>query len=265
MKNENFITLQGWMINELKLKGNELIVYGLIYGFSQDGESEYHGSLRYISDAIGLEKSTTQSIVKRLLEKNLVIISTQDSVNGNKYKAVRKSVRTRTKIRTQPVRKSVQINNNTNNNNNNNNRSQKICDPLPELTYEKPPKETFDTKRKTFKKIGAKYTPRKKTKKQEEMMEAFKVIDYFKQEGHSQHGMMFFAVKDDSRNKRIRKQISRISEEIGFDKCKEMIDYWFEGEGDFFQYEPEQCFTTKMTEKFLNKNNRPDDEITVLQ
>ena len=33
IKNENFIAIQGWMINELQLKGNDLIVYALIYGF----------------------------------------------------------------------------------------------------------------------------------------------------------------------------------------------------------------------------------------
>ena len=35
IKNENYVLIQGWMINELKLKGNELLIYALIYGFSQ--------------------------------------------------------------------------------------------------------------------------------------------------------------------------------------------------------------------------------------
>ena len=37
MDNENYILITGWMVNELKLKGSELFVYALIYGFSQDG------------------------------------------------------------------------------------------------------------------------------------------------------------------------------------------------------------------------------------
>ena len=37
MKDENYIVLQGWMINKLNLKGNELTVYALIYGYSQNG------------------------------------------------------------------------------------------------------------------------------------------------------------------------------------------------------------------------------------
>ena len=33
MYNNQFYIIQGWMVNELKLKGNELICYAVIYGF----------------------------------------------------------------------------------------------------------------------------------------------------------------------------------------------------------------------------------------
>ena len=33
IKDENFIMIQGWMVNMLNLKGNELLVYAIIYGF----------------------------------------------------------------------------------------------------------------------------------------------------------------------------------------------------------------------------------------
>ena len=36
---DNYIVIQTFMIRELKLKGNELILYALIHGFSQDGTS----------------------------------------------------------------------------------------------------------------------------------------------------------------------------------------------------------------------------------
>ena len=36
VKNENYLVIQGWMITELKLKGNELLIYAIIYGFSQN-------------------------------------------------------------------------------------------------------------------------------------------------------------------------------------------------------------------------------------
>ena len=40
IKRSNFVIIQGWMITDLKLKGNQLMIFAAIYGFSQDGESE---------------------------------------------------------------------------------------------------------------------------------------------------------------------------------------------------------------------------------
>ena len=39
MQNENFTVVFGWMCNELALKGNALLIYATIYGFSKDGIS----------------------------------------------------------------------------------------------------------------------------------------------------------------------------------------------------------------------------------
>ena len=55
-----YIVIQDWMISDLQLKGNELLTYSLIYGFSQDGESEFKGSLKYISEFLGVSKRTAQ-------------------------------------------------------------------------------------------------------------------------------------------------------------------------------------------------------------
>lgn len=72
MKNENYITIQGWMRNELNLKGNELLVYALIYGFSQDKESEFTGSIAYIAEWIGSTKQTVHNTLKSLCTANLL-------------------------------------------------------------------------------------------------------------------------------------------------------------------------------------------------
>ena len=72
MQNEQFITIQGWMRNELELKGNELLVYALIYGFSQDEESEFTGSIGYIADWTGATKQTVHNTLKSL-QKNLLL------------------------------------------------------------------------------------------------------------------------------------------------------------------------------------------------
>jgi hypothetical protein len=55
------------MCNDLNLKGNDLLVYAIIYGFSQDGETRFKGSRQYLADWCGC---TTRGIDKNL--KNLI-------------------------------------------------------------------------------------------------------------------------------------------------------------------------------------------------
>lgn len=90
MKNNNHVTICGWMINELGLTGNELLCYALIYGFSQDGESTFSGSRKYISELIGAKSlNTVDKYLQTLLEKGL-ITKTSETHNGvitNHYKA----------------------------------------------------------------------------------------------------------------------------------------------------------------------------------
>lgn len=74
MVNEkSFITIQAFMVNDLHLKGNELLVYAIIYGFSQDGESEFTGSLQYLADWCGTSKQTIISTLQSLCEKQLLL------------------------------------------------------------------------------------------------------------------------------------------------------------------------------------------------
>lgn len=84
VKNENHIVIHGWMINELQLKGNELIVYAVIYGFSQDRQTKFKGSLQYLADWTG---STKQGVIKNL--KSLVdkghIAKEEHFINDVKY------------------------------------------------------------------------------------------------------------------------------------------------------------------------------------
>ena len=71
------------MRTKLNLKGNELLVYALIYGFSQDGKSWFTGSANYIVEWVGITRQNVMAILKRLVEKELII--KQDKVvNGVK-------------------------------------------------------------------------------------------------------------------------------------------------------------------------------------
>jgi predicted DNA-binding transcriptional regulator len=85
MKNEGYINIQGWMFNELKLSGNELLLFALIYGFSQDGVSQYRGSISYIQKALSISRNTVIKTVNGLLEKGF--ITKEVCSTGNLYSA----------------------------------------------------------------------------------------------------------------------------------------------------------------------------------
>lgn len=94
IKNDNYIQISGWMINELDLKGNELMIYALIHGFSQDGKSDYHGGLQYIalwtnSTKQGVIKSIKSLIEKGYIEKQVYI---QNGVQFVRYWTVRSRI-----------------------------------------------------------------------------------------------------------------------------------------------------------------------------
>lgn len=67
-----FITIQEWMRTELNLKSNKLLIFALINGFSQKGQGEFYGSLRYIENATGISIMTIRKVLKELEEENLI-------------------------------------------------------------------------------------------------------------------------------------------------------------------------------------------------
>ena len=64
MKDGNYYTVYGWMINRLKLKGTTLQLYAVIYGFSENGENECSGSLAYLAETTGCTKQTVLNYVR---------------------------------------------------------------------------------------------------------------------------------------------------------------------------------------------------------
>ena len=81
---ENFIALQGFMISDLKLKGNELIIYACIYGFSQAENQVFSGSLQYLADWTNSTKQGVIKCLKSLTEKGLVK-KNERIINGVKF------------------------------------------------------------------------------------------------------------------------------------------------------------------------------------
>lgn len=90
IKDHNFYAVSGWMVTRLGLKGRELHAYAIIYGFTQDCETEFSGSLSYISEWLGCTKKTTIETLKSLISKGL-IAKNQDEISGvkvNYYKVI---------------------------------------------------------------------------------------------------------------------------------------------------------------------------------
>lgn len=85
MQRDNYVVIQGWMVTDLKLKGNDLLVYAIIYGFSQSGEDQkFTGSLQYLADWTNSTKQGVTKNLKSLLEKGL-ITKDESFKNGVKF------------------------------------------------------------------------------------------------------------------------------------------------------------------------------------
>lgn len=72
MDDNAFYVTFGWMRNRLGLDGFELDAYAVIYGFTQDGTTYYHGGLKYLMDVLGCSKSTMLRTLNSLVEKDII-------------------------------------------------------------------------------------------------------------------------------------------------------------------------------------------------
>ena len=73
MGESTYITILDWMVSLLHLSGNELVVYAIIHGFSQDGESVFWGSVEYLSQKSGASTRCITDVLKKLVEKGLLV------------------------------------------------------------------------------------------------------------------------------------------------------------------------------------------------
>ena len=88
----------GWHIviteemRALGLSGNDLVVFALINGFSQNGQGCFYGSLSYICETCGIARRTAVYILQELVEKGLITKS-ETMQNGVKYVAYQVSAK----------------------------------------------------------------------------------------------------------------------------------------------------------------------------
>ena len=80
-----YITIQQGMRDDLGLKGNELIVYAFINGYSQEGQGCYYGSLANLQRVCGIaSRQTAIDVLKSLIAKGL-IAKAESHLDGVKY------------------------------------------------------------------------------------------------------------------------------------------------------------------------------------
>lgn len=132
-----------------------------------------------------------------------------------------------------------------------------------ELSYSEPLRETFNTKAKTFEKLGIPYTPTKKSSKQEKYFERCKLVDYFKEAVNQEHGKSYFTHPDDVKD--VLKENSKITAQMkifverggGIEKAKEIIIWFANGYGEWCEYKPSGCFRKETIIDFENKKVKP--------
>ena len=72
IKNESFFTVHGWMRNDLNLKGHELSVFALIYGYVRSTGRAFSGSIAYTAEFVGASKSTVARAMISLCKKGYI-------------------------------------------------------------------------------------------------------------------------------------------------------------------------------------------------
>ena len=84
MNSENtYIVILGWM-KDLGLSLVERTVYAIIYGFTQDGETVFHGGRQYLADWCGCTTKTIDAALRELVDRKLLTKS-EEYVGGVKF------------------------------------------------------------------------------------------------------------------------------------------------------------------------------------
>ena len=132
LNSNNYVVIQGWMCNELGLKGNELLIFALIYGFSQDGDTRFYGSRSYMANTFNISLPTVDKAIDNLEEKNLIEVTLVDDARTgrhNEYRVNQKQINyLMGVVKKLYVGSKETLHNNTSNNINNNKSISKDID-----------------------------------------------------------------------------------------------------------------------------------------
>lgn len=68
----SYFIIYDWMIQELHLKGSELLIYAIIYSYCSANGTPFDGSLSYLSQRSGIAKQNVQIALKKLISLKLI-------------------------------------------------------------------------------------------------------------------------------------------------------------------------------------------------
>ena len=90
LNNKNYIAIADWMVTDFNFNTRELLCYAIIYGFSQDGESVFSGSLNYLSTWLGIRRDNVMRYLNSLVEKGVVTKEKKTSASKSwcEYKVI---------------------------------------------------------------------------------------------------------------------------------------------------------------------------------
>ena len=91
---KNFIVIQGWMLSDLNLSGNELLTYAFIYGLTQWNDDKQNEScsfsFEFLSQILKISKRAAINLVERLEQKGYIerfnTNLKDEKITRNKYK-----------------------------------------------------------------------------------------------------------------------------------------------------------------------------------
>ena len=81
----SYITIPAFAVTHLKLNGNELILYSLIYNHSWDGIHKYFGTINDMMEWLGCSRQTVFNTLKSLISKDLIF---KENVYINGYTSI---------------------------------------------------------------------------------------------------------------------------------------------------------------------------------
>ena len=87
---EHYVVIQGWMPKELNLQGSKLIIYAIIYGFTQE-KGKFSGSLQYLADWTNSSRRNVLRNLQALCEQGLLLKISEKGKNRRfcEYKALK--------------------------------------------------------------------------------------------------------------------------------------------------------------------------------